>query len=247
LNKAKGDFIPFRIRKFIIIFSAIIIALASLILFFVFINRFSAENNGATVYKRGNEIVARIDNLEISIDDLSADNFKYDAENQRLYYTTESSYSTELYDLYFIEKNRSQLYKPEIIDVGIRQDYYVLADKLYYLKKDIKSQIFNACFCDVSNRLIETFSGNVENIYVLDDNNVYFTKKHSDELVLYLRTDGKSSEVCRKLKNILCFNETEKPHIIYEKSSGFSEDITELYVSYCDNISELVCDNLYLS
>ncbi len=205
------------------------------------------ENNGFLVYRTGGEVIARINGKELSVPDMSAGNFKCDEENERIVYTVASSRYDGLYDLCYIEKHRSEILEPKIIDVGIEENFNVVSGKIYYLKKNTSAGANDGCVCDIDNGKIETFSANVENIYALDGTDkLYFTKMHGDNKVLYSYDNETPKEISRDIVNVFCYNDTEKPHIIYERKSQINVGMTELYIAYSDSDAELICDNTYL-
>ncbi len=205
------------------------------------------ENNGFLVYRTGGEIIARINGKERRVTDMSAQNFKCDEENDRIFYIVASSRYDGLYDLCYIEKHGSELLAPKIIDVGIEENFNVVSGKIYYLKKNTSAGANDGCVCDIDNGKIETFSENVENIYALDGTDkLYFTKMHGANKVLYSYKNETPEEICRDIVNVFCYNDTEKPHIIYERKSQVNAGMTELYIAYSESEPELICDNTYL-
>lgn len=245
MNKTQDERVPAKVKTAISISAGVIAIVAVIAVVFQLVGFFKAENNSIVVYKKGSETVVRIGDTEKYVSDLTATGFKCDKESDRVFYAVESSYSDGLYDLYFIEKNRSEISEPKIIDIGIREDYDVVSGKVYYLKKNVSAGAFEGCVCDIDNNKIETFSGNVDDIFALDAQTVYFTKMHSSNRVLYKYENSETAEVCRELSNIICYNETENPHIIYEKKSSINSGMTELYVAYTSSEPELICDNTY--
>lgn len=246
LNNTNGKRIPDKLRIILIVAAAVVVLAAAVILFVIFAGSSKPENNSIVVYKTSGAIGVRIDGLEKSVTDSTASNFKCDEENNRVFYTVESSYADGLYDLYYIEKKRSEITEPKIIDIGIGESYDVVSGNIYYLKKNFSANAFEGCVCNVEENKIETFSGNVESVYALDgSDSVYFTKMHSNNRVLYKYENGTPSEICRDLMSIRCFNDGEKPHIFYEKKSQVHSGMTELYVVYSDGENQMICDNAY--
>ena len=246
LDNTREKRIPDKVRLILIVAAATVVIVAAVVLTLFFINSSKPENNSIVVYKTSGSIGIRIDGLEKSVSDQTAANFKYDSDNKRVFYTVESSYSDGLYDLYYIEKKRSEITEPRIIDIGIGESYDVVSGNIYYLKKNFNAGAFEGCVCNVDGNKIETFSGNVESIYALEGSAaVYFTKMHGNNRVLYKYEDGKPSELCRDLVNLRCFNESDNPHIFYEKKSGIHSGMTELYAVYSDGQNEMICDNAY--
>lgn len=227
--------------------SVFVIALISL--FLIIVSLFSGDksvNNSIIVYKNETGNVIKIGKLESVVSDSSADNFKCDTENKRVFYTVTSSYSDGLYDLYYIEKNRSELTKPKIIDYGIEEGYILNSGKIFYLKNNSQAGALDAFRCDINKSKIETFSSNVENIYPLDKSDtVFFVKLHGSERVLYKYSGETPIEVCRNISDIHLFNDSDNPHIFYEKKSQIYNGMTELYRTEAEGAPELICDNTY--
>lgn len=236
---------PSKVKNVIAVSAAIVVLIAAVVIVSLFTGIFKAKNNSILVYVKGNETVVRIGDVEKSISDSSASAFKCDEESERVFYTVESAYSNKLFDLYFIEKNRSEISAPKIIDIGIQQNYDVVSGKVYYLKKNNSAGAYEGCVCDVDNNRIETFAVNVENVYPLDADTFYYTKIHGADRVLYKYSDSESTEVSRALVNVSCYNSTDKPHIIYEKKAVINGNMTELYIAYAESGPEMICDNTY--
>lgn len=236
---------PSKVKTVIAVFAAAVTLVAVAVIITQFTGLFKARNNSIVVYAKGNETVVRIGDVEKNISDLSASMFMCDEESERVFYTVESAYSNNLFDLYFIEKNRSEISAPKIIDIGIQQNYDVVSGKVYYLKKNIGAGAYEGCVCDVDNNKIETFAVNVDSIYPLDSETFYYTKIHGNDRVLYKYADSESAEVTRSLVSVSCYNDTENPHIIYEKKTAVSGGMTELYIAYAQGGSEMICDNTY--
>lgn len=227
--------------------ASLIVLLSLVVIISQIVKSDNPENNGFLVYRSGGEIVARINGKERIISDVSAGNFKCDEENERIIYTVASSRYDGLYDLCYIEKHRSDILEPKIIDVGISENFDVVSGKIYYLKKNTSAGANDGCVCDIDNGKIETFSANVGNIYALNGaDKVYFTKMHGDNKVLYSYENETPKEICRDIVNVFCYNDTEEPHIFYERKSQINIGMTELYVAYSDSEPEMICDNTYL-
>lgn len=233
--------------KFFVATAIIAVALIALIIICVtFFNNGKSVNNHIIVYKNINGYNIRIGKLETVISDPSASDFKCDQKNNRVFYTVSSSVSDGLYDLYYIEKNRSELTKPKIIDNGINDDYIFNSGKIFYLKKNQQAGADEAFCCDFSDSTIKSFSSNVESIYPLNDSDtVFFIKLHGNERVLYKFSNESPIEVCRNVSEIHLYNNTETPHIFYEKHSQIYNGMTELYRIDKQGAPELICDNTY--
>ncbi len=235
-----------KVKTIIISVAAVITVVAAVIIIAGVSGLSKPANNSIAVYKTGGVTGVRIDNLETVVSDSTASGFKCDAENGRVFYTVESSYSDGLYDLYYIEKKRSEITAPKIIDIGISGDYSVVSGKLYYLKKNFSAGAFEGTVCNIDNNEIKTFSGNVESIYALEKSDtVYFVKMHSSNRVLYKYEEDSASEICRDLMDIRCYNDGENSHIFYEKKSQIHNGMTELYVLNSNGENEMICDNVY--
>ncbi len=246
LNNTEGKRISNKV-KIILAVSAAVVALTAAIVVLVNLIGFSKpENSSIVVYKSAGTTGVRIDGLEKTVPDLTASNFKCDSENGRVFYTVESSRADGLYDLYYIEKKRSEITEPKIIDIGVGESYDVVSGNIYYLKKDFGAGAYEGTVCNIDENKIETFSGNVESVYALENcNTVYFTKMHGNNRVLYKYENGAAAEVCRDLMSIRCYNDAENPHIFYEKNSLVNTGMTELYAVYSSGESELVCDSVH--
>ncbi len=246
LENTRDKRLPDKVKKLLIIASSVVALIAVVITAVYFIGASKPENNSIVVFKTSGAIGVRIDGLETYVSDSTALNFNVDTENNRVFYTVDSSYSDGLYDLYYIEKKRSEITEPKIIDIGVSDSYDVVSGNIYYLKKNFSAGAYEGCFCDIENNKIETFSGNVESIYALKGTeSVYFTKMHSDNRVLYKYESGAPTEICRDLMSLRCYNDAENPHIFYEKKSAVNSGMTELYVVYSDGQNEMICDNAF--
>ena len=237
---------PSKVKTIIISVAAVVTVVAAAIIIFFVSGLSKPANSSVAVYKTGGLTAVRIDNLETVVSDSTASGFKCDSENGRVFYTVESSYSDGLFDLYYIEKKRSEITAPKIIDIGISGDYSVVSGKLYYLKKNFGAGAFEGTVCNVANNEIKTFSGNVESIYALEKSDtVYFVKMHGSNRVLYKYDENTASEICRDLMNIRYYNDSDNPHIFYEKKSQIHNGMTELYILNSNGENEMICDNAY--
>lgn len=247
LEKSEGKRMSPKLKAALASAAAAIAVICAVVVITQIISSSHPANDSTFVYRSGGKITVRIDGKEKVITDLSAGNFKCDEENNRVIYTVASSRYDGLYDLCYIEKRRSELIEPKIIDVGVEDDFSVVSGKIYYLKKNISAGANDGCVCDIKSNTIETFSGNVESIYAFGaSGKVYFTKMHGSNKVLYSCENGSPEEVCRDIVNIFCYNNTEKPHIIYERKSQINTGMTELYIAYDGSEPEMICDNTYL-
>ncbi len=236
------------IKTLIAIAAAVIIVTCVFVVIFQVLSGTRAENNSIVVYRSGGEIFVRIDDKQQTVSNMGADNFKCDEENGRVFFTAQSSQSDGLYDLYYIQKDRSELNKPKIIDTGIKNGFDVISGKVYYLKLNAHAGANDGCVCDIENNKIEVFASNVDSIYALDtQSKIFFTKMHGDNKVLYSYENETPKEICRDIVSVFSYNNTERPHILYERKSQINAGMTELYIAYADSEPEMICDNTYLA
>ncbi len=238
------------INKRVIFFVAaavvIVAVIAAIIICFTVFSGNAPSKNGILVYKNDTGYVIRIGKLECDISDKSANDFKCDSENNRVFYTVPSSFSDGLYDLYYVEKSRSELKKPKIIDYGIEKNYILNSGKIYYLKNNSDFNADDAFCCDFKSSTVESFASNVETIYPLSNSNtVFFIKLHGSERVLYKYSGESNIEVSRNISTIHLYNDCEIPHILYEVNSKIYSGMTELYRSEAEGAPELICDNTF--
>ena len=247
LELSSGKRISKKVAVSLAAVAALIVLICAGVVIFQLTSGTKLENKGIAVYKKGSDCIVRIDGKDEVISDQSAGGFKLDEESNRVFYTVESASGNDLYDLYYIEKRRSELQKPRIIDVGIKKEFDIISGKAYYLRFNDEQRAYDGCICDIESNQIETFSSNVESIFPLKGSkNLYFTKMHIDNRVLYKYENGEASEICRNLTEIYSYNKTDKPHIIYETKSKINSGMTDLYIAYSDSESYLICDNTYL-
>ena len=235
-----------RVKTVVVIAVALVIFVAGFIVANLVFDKFEPQNKSIIVYKKGNDTVARIDGVELKLEFDNITQIKSDSESDRVFFTIPSSYSDGLFDLYYIEKQRSEIKAPKIIDYGIKESFDIVSGKVYYLKMNENEGADDGCICDVDKNTIETFSGNVESIYALDKTDtIYFLKMHGDIKVLYSYSEGTPSEICRDVMTVISYNNNETPHIIYEKKSAINAGMTELYIAYGDSAPQMICDNTY--
>lgn len=233
--------------KFIVATAILVLSITAVVIILVaFLGTKGAINNNIIVYEKNNQLIVNINKLETVITDQTADSFVCDSDNNRVFYTVASSYSDGLYDLYYIEKQRSELTKPKIIDYGIEKDYVFSSGKIFYLKNNSQAGANEAYVCDFENSTIKPFSTNVESIYPLDNSDtIYFIKLHGNERVLHKYSGDDSVEVDRNISAIHLYNNCDKPHILYETDSTVYNGMTELFIGYSDGAPELICDNTF--
>lgn len=246
MDRVYGKGINKRIRFFITVGVVAVAAIALIVIAISFFSVNRSVANSIIVYSNDNGKVVRIGNLETTVSDPTASDFKSDNDNDRVFYTVSSAYSDGLYDLYYVERNRSELTSPKIIDYGIEKDYIFASGKIYYLKNNPQAGAKDAFCCDFSSSTIESISSNVESIYPIEKSNtIYFIKLHGSERVLYKYSVDVPIEVSRNITDIYLFNKSETPHIFYEKESKIYNGMTELYRAEAEGAPELVCDNAY--
>lgn len=241
--RAAIDGIPKKARIPIIVSAAVVAVLLIAVLITALVKSDNVENNSILVYRKGNECIIRINDKEILIPETDVFTFKSEPENKRVYYTVASSYDEELFDLYYVELDGSEITKPAIIDYGVEKDYEIYGGKVYYLKYNKSTNSNDGCICEIDSRKITTFSANVSDIYSLGEGGIYFTKMHGSNLVLYSFSGETPQEVCRNITGIVCYADAEKPHVIYESKSAVNAGATQLYIAYAGSAPELICDN----
>ena len=233
--------------KFFIASAVIAVVIIAVIVFCLalFSGDFSSDIN-IIVYKNKDSFNIKIGELEKTVSDKTATDFKCDKENKRVFYTVASSFSDGVYDLYYIEKNRSELTEPKIIDYGIEKNYILNSGKIFYMKKNAQAGAMDALCCDFDKSTVETFSTNVESIYPLDNSDtVFFIKYHAQNRVLYKYSTESPIEVSRNISDIHLYNDCDTPHIIYEINSKIYNGMTELYRAEAEGAPELICDNTF--
>lgn len=246
MEHAEGKRISKRMKTVLACVATLIAVICFVVIVSQLIGGTKAENNSIIVYRTAGEIYVRIGDKERTVSDLSADEFKCDEEKERVFFTVESSQEDGLYDLYFIQKHRSEILEPKIIDVGVEKNFDLVSGKVYYLKKNKDAGAYDGCVCDIDSSKIETFSVNVDGVFALKGaEKLYFTKMHGTNKVLYSYKDGTPEEICRDIVNIFCYNSAEKPHIIFERKSQINTGMTELFVAYTEGEPEMICDNTY--
>ena len=154
LENTRDKRLPDKVKKLLIIAASVVALIAVVITAVYFIGESKPENNSIVVFKTSGAIGVRIDGLETYVSDSTASNFNVDTENNRVFYTVDSSYSDGLYDLYYIEKKRSEITEPKIIDIGVSDSYDVVSGNIYYLKKNFSAGAYEGCFCDIENNKI---------------------------------------------------------------------------------------------
>lgn len=235
----------FNIKKIIIIAAAIVAVICAIVVVCQIKSEKEPQNTVIAVYKAGGKSVIRIAGKELTLDDVSADNFICDKENNRVFYLVNSASSESLYDLCCAELKKGEITQPKIIDFGVEKQYSVSSGKVYYLKFNRSSGADDGCSCEFGEKKIETFAENVSTIYTLDGaSEIYFTKQHGDIRYLY-RFDGEAPVAAAKnVVSVYAYNDTEKPHLIFETKPN-SGEATSLYVAYVGAQPELICDNAF--
>lgn len=235
--------IPKKVRLPIIIAAAAVAVLLIVIIIAAVVKSDNIENNSVLVYQKGTEYIIRINDKEMTVPETQVYSFRTEPESKRVYYNASSSYDDELFDLYFVELDGSEITKPAIIDYGVEKTFEVFGGKVYYLKYNKDTGANDGCICDIDEGKITSFSANVSEIYSMGESGIYFTKMHGSNLVLYSFFGETPKEVCRNITEIYCYPDAEKPHIIYESKPVVSKGGTELYIAYAGSEPELICDN----
>lgn len=239
-----GDFLNKNIKLIAGIMCGIVALLGIVIAVVLFAKNNSSVNDHTIVYRKGSEIIVRIEGKEVAIKDGEASNFKCDKENSRVFYTVNSASSQELFDLYYVEKKKGSISEPRLIDYGVESDYQIVSGNAFYLRYNKQNKTDDGCFCSIADNKIETFSENAESIVALSGSNeIFFTKMHSDSRVLYRYSSDSPKEVSRDVTSVNCYNDTENPHIIFEKKSAAGMNQSEVYIVYAEKEPELICDN----
>lgn len=230
------------IKTVIIIAAAVVAIICAIVIVCQIKNDTEPQNTLVAVYKSGGKSVIRIAGKELTVEDVGADNFVCDKDNNRVFYLINSASSESLYDLCYVELKKGEITQPKIIDFGIEKQYSISGGKVYYLKFNRTIGADDGCCCELEEKKIETFAENVSAIYTLDGaGEIYFTKLHGDARYLY-RFDGEAPVAAAKnVVGIYAYNDTEKPHIIFETQP--SNGVTALYIAYAGAQPELICDN----
>lgn len=221
--------------------SAVLVALC-IVLIIVLVKNKSPENSSILVYKKGSEIVVRINDKEKTVDK-TATNFKVDKENGRVFFLAQSSLDDELFDLCYLEFSKGEISDSKLIDYGIENEYEISDGDIFYRKYNKSAGAYDGCVSDLETKKIKVFSGNVENIYPLSGAQcVYYTKIHGTNRVIYKYDGDSSTEFCRDVTSVSFYDDCENPHIIFERASGVGANVSELYIAYSDSSPEMICD-----
>ena len=235
--------IPKKAQIGIIASAAAVVVGLVIVLIILIVQSNNIENNSILVFKKGNEFVVRINDKELALPDADAVSFKAETKNKRVYYTIPSAYDEKLFDLYYVELDGSEITAPAIIDFGIEKDFEVSDGKVYYLKFNSKSNANDGCVCEIKSKKITSFASNVDEIYIMGESGIYFTKMHGANKVLYSFFEETPLEVCRNIYQIYSFGNAEKPHLIYESRTGIATTSSQLYVVYEGESPEMLCDS----
>lgn len=222
--------------------AAVAVALV-VVLIVIFVKSNNIENNSILVYKKGNECVVRIKDKELVLPDKDVVDFKAETKDKRVYYTVPSAYDEELYDLYFVELKGSEIAKPSIIDFAVEKNFDVSEGKVYYLKYNSETKANDGCICEIDSQKITEFASNVDEIFVMGESGIYFTKMHGATKVLYSFFEETPAEVSRNISQIYCFGNAEKPHMIYETTANAASGLSQLYIAKEGSAPEMICDS----
>lgn len=235
--------IPKKVQIGIIVAAAAVAVALIVILAIVLIKSNNIENNSTLVYKAGNELIVRINGKELVLPDKDAVNFKTDAKGKKVYYTVPSAYDEDFFDLFYVELKGGEITKPAIIDYAVEKNFDVGDGKVYYLKFNSQSNANDGCICDIKSRKITVFASNVDEIFVIGEGGVYFTKMHGANKVLYSFLNETPAEICRGITQIYCYAKAEKPHLIYESTADAALITTKLYIVYEGSSPDMICDS----
>ncbi len=235
--------IPKKAQIGIIAAAAVVFVALIVVLIVVLFKSNNIENNSVLVYKTGNEFVVRINDKEFTLPDKDAVNFRTDVKEKRVYYTVPSSYGEDLYDLYYVELEKGEITLPAIIDFGVGKNFEAAAGKVYYLKYNKNTSAKDGCVAEIDSQKLTTFASNVDEIFIMGESGIYFTKMHGVTKVLYSFFGETPSEVCRNIVQIYGFGNAEKPHLIYEAKNGASPSSSQLYVAYEGESPDIICDS----
>ncbi len=237
--------LPKKVKTALFIAAALIVIVCGAVIIGLIAGKNNPENGNIIVYSKGNTNIIRIDDKEMTVDLEGSDGFKCDEESGRVFFTTESSYSEGLCDLYYVEVNKGEITAPRLIDYAIEKNFSVVSGNAYYLKFNNKNSANDGCVCYVDKNKIEVFSENVESIYALDGaETFYFIKMHGDNQVLYEFSDGNPKEISRGIVSLFSYNNDEKPHLLFEKNSEADISSKELWVVYSGESPQLICDSV---
>ena len=233
--------------KIAIIAAAVsLVVLLAVVIIVLILKSNNIENNSIIVYKKGNECVIRIDDKETTVSDSTASNFKAEKDAKRVYYTIVSSYDSNYYDLYYVQLEKGAITKPSLIDCVVESDYEVIGNKVYYSKYNETNKADDGCICDIESKKTTVFSSNVNGIYYLNGDGIYFTKPDGENLALYSFFGETPQEVSRNVTELNSYPEAEKPHIIYTTNSGAYNSASSLFIAYNGGAPETICDNVYM-
>ncbi|MBR2867992.1 MAG: hypothetical protein IKB88_02845 [Clostridia bacterium] len=235
--------IPEKARIAIIVSAAAVIVLLAVVITVLIITGNNVEKNSVLVYQKGDSTVIRINDKELILNESGADGFKTENKEKRVYYTVPSEYDDELFDLYYVGIEKGEITEPIIIDFAVEKDFDIANGKVYYRKYSSESRSDEGCICDIESNKITEFSTNVDEIFVMGEEGVYFTKMHGDNKVLYSFFEDTPKEISRNIIEIRSFGKADKPHLFYESKPVPSKNSTELYIVYGSSAPELICDN----
>ncbi len=199
------------------------------------------------VYSTGNKTVIDIGGNTLEIDATGAGGFLYDGNRRRMYYTVDSAYRNETFDLYYTELDLSgKLCKPKLVDYGIESGYSSCdaSNYLCYTKQSESGDALEGCSFDVENRRITVFSSSVKALYVPEySQEIYFTRLHSDESVLYRYTMGSKApeQISRNVVNVHLFDTRENTCLFFESATRGAQTVG-LNVVHAGERPVLICD-----
>ncbi len=234
--------IPKKVQIGIIAAAAAVAVALIVVLIVVLVKSNNIENNSILIYKKGNECVVRINDKELVLPDKDAVSFRTDTKEKRVYYAVPSAYGEELYDLYYVELDGSEIAQPVIIDFGVGKNFEAAAGKVYYLKYNKKTSTYDGYVAEMESQKTTAFASNVDEIYIMGESGIYFTKMHGVSKVLYSFFGETPAEVCRNIVSVYGFGNAEKPHLIYESQNTAAAQSSQLYIAYEGESPDMICD-----
>lgn len=235
-----------KVKKGVIIALVCVAVTLAAVIIGLLLGKSSPKNSSIAVYKNDSAHVIRIKELSVEVEDKSASGFKADKENNRVFYTVDSSYVDNLYDLCYTEVKGSEISEPKIIDYAVKSNFSVVNGKLFYLKYNESQDAFEGYVCDLENKVQTCFDVNIDNIYPLRGIEAfYYTKYHGSTLSLYKYKNGAAEgPLYGNIKTVYNYNDCENPHIIFESSAGHGDSLTDLRILSAEG-EELICDSTY--
>ncbi len=248
MSEAKKEFLPRPARIAIICIGVILVAVMSFLIMRALLRNSDVDTNRIAVYRKNGETIIDINGLKSSCDGLDTSSFTINEQAERVFFTAASAYDDELFDLYYCEiNNLGEIIQPKLIDFAIQGNFSVnyKGNRVYYLKYNNDIAANEANVFDLSQKSITSISGNVSEMYVLPvQEEVYFTKMHTDTKVLYVYTGEAPKEICRGVSNIMLYSDCETPHVVFEEKPLDGSAGTNLYIAYSGQEPKLIAQNV---